>query len=168
VFTSDNGFVLGEHNLTGKLWYFREIVGVPMYVRGPGLPRGRTSRAPVTNADWAPTFAKLAGATPTDTVDGVDVMPWLTSKAAARVVPVEGYPVKGGLTPLYTGVVDGPWTFVEGKGGRGELYLRSVDRWQNHNLIRDPRYQDQKRKLRRLTHRYADCAGATCPTDFYR
>jgi arylsulfatase A-like enzyme len=168
VFTSDNGFVLGEHNLTGKLWYFREIVGVPMYIRGPGLPHGRVSRAPVTNADWAPTFAKLAGATPTRTVDGVDVMPWLTSGAKARVVPVEGYPVKGGLTPLYTGVVDGPWTFVEGRAGRGELYLRTVDAWQDHNLIHDPRYQDQKRKLRRLTHRYADCAGATCPTDFYR
>jgi arylsulfatase A-like enzyme len=168
VFTSDNGFVLGEHNLSGKLWYFREIVGVPMYIRGPGLPSGRTSRAPVTNADWAPTFAKLAGATPTDTVDGVDVMPWLTSRAAARVVPIEGYPVKGGLTPLYTGVVAGPWTFVEGKGGRGELYLRTVDPWQDSNLIRDPRFHDQKRKLRRLTQRYADCAGATCPTDFYR
>jgi hypothetical protein len=95
-------------------------------------------------------------------------MPWLTSGASARVVPVEGYPVKGGLTALYTGVVAGPWTFVEGRGGRGELYRRTVDPWENHNLIRDPRYQHQKRRLRQLTHRYAACAGTTCPTDFYR
>ncbi len=99
VFTSDNGYVLGEHNLTGKLWYFRDISGIPMYIRGPGLPHGRVSRTPVTNADWAPTFASLAGAKPTRKVDGVDVMPWLTSGARARPVPVEGYPVKGGLTP---------------------------------------------------------------------
>jgi arylsulfatase A-like enzyme len=168
VFTSDNGYVLGEHNLQGKLWYFRDIAGIPMYIRGPGLPRGRVSRTPVSNADWAPTFAALAGAKPTRTVDGVDVMPWLTSGARARPVPVEGYPVKGGLTPLYTGIIDGPWTWVQGRAGRGELYRRTVDPYQDHNLAKDPRYQDQKRRLREMTKRYADCSGSTCPTDFYR
>jgi arylsulfatase A-like enzyme len=168
VFTSDNGFALGEHNLSGKLWYFRDIVGIPMYVRGPGLPHGRVSRTPVSNADWAPTFARLAGATPTRTVDGVDVMPWITSGARARAVPIEGYPVRGGRTPLYTGIVDGSWTWVQGRAGRGELYRLSVDRWQNHNLVKDPRYQAQKRRLRQMTKRYADCSGSTCPTDFYR
>jgi arylsulfatase A-like enzyme len=168
VFTSDNGFVLGQHNLQGKLWYFRDIVGIPMYVRGPGLPHGRVSHAPVSNADWAPTFASLAGATPTREVDGVDVMPWLTSGARARPVPIEAYPVHGGRTPIYTGVVDGPWTWVQGRGGRGELYRLSVDPWQNHNLAKDPRYQTQKKQLRQMTRRYAHCAGATCPQDFYR
>ena len=168
VFTSDNGFALGEHNLSGKLWYFRDIAGIPMYIRGPGLPHGRVSRTPVSNADWAPTFAALADAKPTRTVDGVDVMPWLTSGARARPVPVEGYPVKGGLTPLYAGIIDGPWTWVQGRAGRGELYRRTVDPYQNHNLAKDPRYQDQKRRLREMTKRYADCSGSTCPTDFYR
>jgi arylsulfatase A-like enzyme len=168
VFTSDNGYVLGEHNLTGKLWYFRDISGIPMYIRGPGLPRGKLSRTPVTNADWAPTFASLAGAKPTRTVDGLDVMPWLTSGARARAVPVEGYPVKGGRTPLYTGIIDGPWTWVQGRAGRGELYRRTVDPFQNHNLAKDPRYQQQKHKLRQMTKRYHDCSGTSCPTDFYR
>jgi arylsulfatase A-like enzyme len=172
VFTSDNGYVLGEHNLTGKLWYFRDISGIPMYIRGPGLPHGRVSTTPVTNADWAPTFAALAGATPTRKVDGVDVMPWLTSGARARPVPIEGYPVKGGLRPLYTGIIDGPWTWVQGRAGRGELYRLTVDPYQNHNLVKDPRYQEQKRKLRELSRRYRDCSGTSggtaCPTDFYR
>ena len=168
VFTSDNGYALGEHNLTGKLWYFRDISGIPMYIRGPGLPHGRVSRTPVTNADWAPTFASLAGATPTRTVDGVDVMPWLTSGARARAVPIEGYPVKGGRKPLYTGIIDGPWTWVQGRAGRGELYRLTVDPFQNHNLAKDPRYQEQKRKLRKMNKRYHDCSGTSCPTDFYR
>ena len=168
VFTSDNGYALGEHNLTGKLWYFRDISGIPMYIRGPGLPHGRVSRTPVTNADWAPTFASLAGATPTRTVDGVDVMPWLTSGARARAVPIEGYPVKGGRKPLYTGIIDGPWTWVQGRAGRGELYRLTVDPFQNHNLAKDPRYQEQKRKLRKMNKRYHACSGTSCPTDFYR
>ena len=168
VFTSDNGFVLGQHNLDGKLWYFRDIVGIPMYIRGPGLPHGKVSRTPVTNADWAPTFAALAGAEPTREVDGVDVMPWLLSGARARPVPIEGYPVRGGRDPLYTGIVDGPWTWVQGRSGRGELYRLSVDPWQNHNLVKDPRYRTQKKELRRMTKQYINCAGATCPQDFYR
>ncbi|MEZ5096661.1 MAG: sulfatase [Nocardioides sp.] len=168
VFTSDNGFVLGEHNLTGKLWYFHDIVGIPMYIRGPGLPAGLSSDTPVTNADWAPTFAALAGATPTRDVDGVDVLPWLTTKSARRVVPVEGYPVRGGTTARYTGVVVGPWTFVRAPSGRSEMYYRTVDPYELTNLRRDPRYQAQAAKLARLARKYADCAGAGCPKDFYR
>lgn len=167
VFTSDNGYVLGEHNLDGKLWYFREIVGVPMIVRGPGLPHGEKSSTPVTNADWAPTFAALAGASPGRTVDGVNVMPWLDRHAPTRVIPIEGYPVSGGTKPLYTGVLVGPWTYVENSAGRGEAYYRKVDPWQNHSVRRDPRYRAHVRELAALTERYADCAGDTCPRDFY-
>jgi len=169
VFTSDNGYVLGEHNLNGKLWYFREIVGIPMYVRGPGIAKGVTSKTPVTNADWAPTLAALAGAHPkTRVVDGTNVLPWLRTGASRRVVPIEGYPVQGGTTPLYTGVVVGPWTYVQNKAGRAELYDRTVDPWQLNNLRKDPRYRPQLKELRKLTRKYADCAGHQCPSDFYR
>lgn len=168
AFTSDNGYVLGEHNLDGKLWYFREIAGIPMYLRGPGIQRGATSATPVTNADWAPTFAALAGATPTRKVDGTNVIPWLDTGASRRVVPIEGYPVRGGTTPIYTGVIVGPWTYVENRRGRAELYYRKVDPWQLNNLRRDPRYHQQYKQLRKLTHEYRDCAGTQCPSDFYR
>ncbi|MDF1603655.1 sulfatase [Nocardioides sp. YIM 152315] len=168
VLTSDNGFVLGEHNLEGKLWYFRDIVGVPMYVRGPGIPAGTVSRTPVSNADWAPTFAALAGATLGRDVDGVDVLPWLDARATRRVVPIAGWPIKGGLRPLYTGVVVGPWTYAEGRRGQPELYYRSVDPYQLDNLATDPRYRGKVKELRRMSRHYRDCAGSTCPTEFYR
>src|SRR6476469_1226558 len=141
AFTSDNGYVLGEHNLDGKLWYFREIAGIPMYLRGPGIQRG------------------AAGATPTRKVDGTNVIPWLDTGASRRVVPIEGYPVRGGTTPIYTGVIVGPWTYVENRRGRAELYYRKVDPWQLNNLRRDPRYHQQYKQLRKLTHEYRDCAG---------
>lgn len=167
VFTSDNGYVMGEHNLDGKLWYFREIVGIPMLIRGPGLPRGEESSTPVTNADWAPTFAALAGATPGRTVDGVNVMPWLDRDVSTRVIPIEGYPVAGGTRPLYTGVLAGPWTYVENRSGRGEVYYREVDPWEVNSLRRDPRYRSQVRELAALSDRYADCVGSGCPSQFY-
>ena len=168
AFTSDNGYVVGEHNLAGKLWYFREIAGVPMYIRGPGLPHGTTSRTPVTNADWAPTFAALAGARPTRAVDGENVLPWLDTPTNTRVIPIEAYPVRGGTKALYNGVIVGPWTYVRTPGGRAELYYRKVDPWQLHNLRRDPRYREQLRVLAKLTDEYATCAGKACHSGFFR
>lgn len=167
VVTSDNGYAVGEHNLSGKLWYFHEIVNIPMYIRGPGLPHGVTSHTPVSNLDWAPTFAAMAGAKPTRTVDGVDVLPYLTTHAARRIVPLEGYPIHGGRKPNYTGIVFGPWTYVTGKGGRSEMYYRTVDPFEDSNLNRDPRYAEQRRTLKKLAERYVDCAGSECPREFY-
>ena len=61
---------------------------------------------------------------------------------------------------------------MQGRAGRGELYRLTVDPFQNHNLAKDPRYQEQKHKLRRMTQRYRDCSGTggstACPVDFYR
>ena len=57
---------------------------------------------------------------------------------------------------------------MQGRAGRGELYRRTVDPFQNHNLAKDPRYQEQKHKLRQMTKRYHDCSGTSCPTEFYR
>ena len=168
VVNSDNGYVLGEHNLSGKLFYFDEIVGVPMYIRGPGLPAGLVSRTPVTNADWAPTFAGLAGATMGRAIDGVDVLPWITAATTRRVVPIAGWPVKGGEKPRYSGVVVGPWTYVHNRRGQAELYYRTVDPYQLDNLAADPRYTSQRRELRRLTKQAGSCAAGSCPTEFLR
>lgn len=168
VVTSDNGFYVGEHNLNGKLWYFRDAINIPMFIRGPGLPAGTTTRAPVTNADWAPTFAALAGTTLDRDADGVDVMPWLDSDATRRVVPISGWPVKGGLKPLYTGVIVGPWTYVRGRKGRGELYYTKNDQYQLYNLYGDPRYKAVRKQLRDLWQETQDCAGATCPRTFMK
>ena len=168
VLTSDNGYTLGAHNLEGKLWYFREMVGVPMYVRGPGLDAGTTSTAPVTNVDWAPTFAALAGARPTAEVDGVDVLPWIGSDAERRVVPIEAYPVKRGRKRLYRGVVVGPWTYVQNRAGRAEVYYREVDEWELESIAGDPRYADQVARLKKLVRRTSSCAGEQCPSTYYR
>ncbi|MBL8777775.1 MAG: sulfatase [Acidimicrobiales bacterium] len=71
VFTSDNGFHLGQHRLkAGKQSAYEEDVRVPFLVRGPGVAQGAVSEALVANVDVAPTFAALAGAEAPDFVDG--------------------------------------------------------------------------------------------------
>ncbi len=168
VVTSDNGYFVGEHNLNGKLWYFRDAIKVPMFIRGPGVPKGITTQAPVTNADWAPTFAALAGAKMHRPEDGANVMPWLASKADRRVIPVAGWPVHGGLTPLYTGVMVGPWTYVRGSKGRGEMYYSKSDPYQIYNIYYDPRFKAQRQELHKLWLETRACAGPSCPKTFMR
>jgi len=79
-FTSDNGWHAGEHRLSAGKWTaYEEDVRVPLIVRGPGVPAGRTLEHLVLNNDLAPTFAEIAGAgeaTP-PFVDGRSLRPLL-------------------------------------------------------------------------------------------
>jgi arylsulfatase A-like enzyme len=77
-FMSDNGFHLGEHRLLfGKDTAYEEDIRVPMIVRGPGVPAGRTVTHLGLNNDLAPTWAALAGASVPDFVDGRSLVPLL-------------------------------------------------------------------------------------------
>ncbi|HXF04645.1 MAG TPA: sulfatase-like hydrolase/transferase [Blastocatellia bacterium] len=77
-FSSDNGFHLGNHRLAmGKVAPYEEDIRVPLIVRGPGVPAGRTIDHLVGNVDLAPTWAELAGAKVPDFVDGRSLVPLL-------------------------------------------------------------------------------------------
>jgi arylsulfatase A-like enzyme len=81
VFTSDNGFHLGQHRLTtGKWTAYEEDIRVPLIVRGPGVPEGQNLEHLVLNNDLAPTFADLAGAKAPSFVDGRSLEPLLSTE----------------------------------------------------------------------------------------
>ncbi len=71
VFTSDNGYHLGQHRMPeGKDTYFEEDIRVPLYVRGPGVLAGQVRAELVVNTDLAATFAEMAGIVPAAQNDG--------------------------------------------------------------------------------------------------
>ena len=70
VFTSDNGYLLGEHRLEQKNYIFKEALEVPFLVRVPSAAGATTSDVPVTMVDIAPTVAELAGVRPERLQDG--------------------------------------------------------------------------------------------------
>jgi arylsulfatase A-like enzyme len=62
VFTSDNGYYLGEHQLGDKRSMYDESLRIPLLMRLPGrIPAGSTSDAMALNLDLAPTLLELAG-----------------------------------------------------------------------------------------------------------
>ena len=61
IFTSDHGVAMGSHGLRGKQNMYDHTVGVPLVMRGPGIPRGRATRAQVYLRDLYPTVCQLVG-----------------------------------------------------------------------------------------------------------
>jgi N-acetylglucosamine-6-sulfatase len=77
-FASDNGFHQGQHRLdSGKNTAFEEDLIVPLSVRGPGVPAGRTVDQITANVDYAPTFAEIAAVTPPTFADGRSLVGFL-------------------------------------------------------------------------------------------
>ncbi|HEY7107546.1 MAG TPA: sulfatase [Acidimicrobiia bacterium] len=71
VFTSDNGFHLGEHRMpAGKQTAYDTDIHVPLEIRGPGIAPGSHVRDLTGNVDLAPTFEAMAGARTPTFVDG--------------------------------------------------------------------------------------------------
>jgi N-acetylglucosamine-6-sulfatase len=71
VFSSDNGFHMGEYRLTpGKQTAFDTDINVPLIVSGPHVPAGRTLTQLASNIDLAPTFETLAGLKIRKSIDG--------------------------------------------------------------------------------------------------
>ena len=84
VFTSDNGFHLGQHRLpSGKQTAYEEDIHVPLMVRGPGVASRTTVSDLAGNVDLAPTFADLADVAFPPFVDGRSLAPLLHRRAPA-------------------------------------------------------------------------------------
>ena len=76
VFLSDNGWMQGEHRITGdKFLPYEESMRVPLIIRGPGVPKGQTVNGQVSNIDFAPTLLDAADASAGRTMDGVSLLP---------------------------------------------------------------------------------------------
>jgi N-acetylglucosamine-6-sulfatase len=76
--TSDNGYHLGNHRqLLGKTAPYDEEIRVMMFVRGPGVPAGRTLDHLTGNVDLGPTWGEIAGISWPDFVDGRSLAPLL-------------------------------------------------------------------------------------------
>jgi N-acetylglucosamine-6-sulfatase len=85
VFSSDNGYHLGQHRLTrGKQTAFDTDIRVPLVVAGPGVPRGKVVRQVAQNVDLYPTFVQLAGGRIRHPIDGHSLVPLLHRASGTR------------------------------------------------------------------------------------
>jgi arylsulfatase A-like enzyme len=84
IYSSDQGFYLGEHGWFDKRWIFEESVRAPLLVRWPGATKpGSVNRALVSNLDFAETFLDLAGVPIPDRMQGRSLAPILRGQTPA-------------------------------------------------------------------------------------
>jgi N-acetylglucosamine-6-sulfatase len=179
VFTSDNGFHLGEHRIASwKEHPYEEATRVPLAIRGPGIREGATIGALTSNVDLAPTIAQWCGATPSAPVDGRSLAPLLDGSATGwrRELLLEN-PLQLEYRALRTLEPDGrEYLYVEYDHGQDgtvderELYNLSPDAchaapdpFQLESRHADPCYASL---IERYTLRLAAlgaCSGASCP-----
>jgi arylsulfatase A-like enzyme len=168
VFTSDNGYFMGEHRQrSGKIKPYEPSLRVPLVVAGPGIPHG-VRDAPITTIDLTATILDLASAALPD-VDGTSAVatfaadrPWTVPVVTEGLQPlphdVGGFP--DGLTEI--GLRTGRYAYFRYSTGEGELYDLKRDPLQLRSRYDDPAYASVRRDLTKLWRQYRACATDAC------
>ena len=173
IYTSDQGFFLGDHGWYDKRWMYEESFRTPLIVHWPGVtPSGGTSEALVQNIDLAPTFFEMAQLEPPATMHGRSLVPLL----------------KGNTAPDWRDALYYHYQMIEPTSRTSHLvarhygirtahhkliYFYDFDQWELYDLISDPNevlnqyhnphYQsiatDLKNQLKDLRATYTDTSG---------
>lgn len=84
IYTSDQGFFLGDHGLYDKRFMYEESIRMPFLVRWPGVVKpGSVQAAMGINPDFAPTFLEAAGLPVPADMQGRSLMPLFKGKVPA-------------------------------------------------------------------------------------
>jgi arylsulfatase A-like enzyme len=149
VFASDNGLLLGEHNLLGKAAPYTPAVSVPLLIRWDGHVRaGRVDGRLALNLDVPATIAAAAGVSFRS--DGLSLL-GPSRRTGFLLEGASGRP-RGGR-PAYCGWRTSGWTYVRWATGEEELYSQVSDPGQLHNLAADPAHRALVQRLRAAARR---------------
>jgi len=164
LFTSDNGYLQGEHRLNEqKDRPYEESARVPLFVRGPGVSPGLKVEKLVLNTDLAPTFTELAGVKG-GTFDGRSLLPLFRGEDPSSwrsAVLLEGF--VGKRDRAYGAIRTETHKYVEYYKGDKALYNLEADPYELESLHdeedTDPALlENLKARLDALR----SCSGAGC------
>ncbi len=157
VFTSDNGFLQGEHRIkNGKVKPYEESIRVPLVMRGPGVPAGQTVDDLAINPDLTRTILDETGVEPGLDPDGRSLLPFAErpGKWHGRELLIE--------TKTYSGIRTRRYVYIEHDTGERELYDLDNDPYELRSLHADPAYAGVITALAKRLHKLAECAGKSC------
>ena len=140
VYTSDHGDNLGARTMWGKSNMYEESAGVPMVLKGPGIPAGKRVRTPVSLVDSYQTIVETVGLelTPEE-----KALPGRSLAAIANAADepdrtvFSEYHAVASITGIFMMRWDN-WKYVHYEGYRPELYDLQADPLETRDLALDP------------------------------
>ena len=142
-FTSDHGYLLGEHHFWQKGNLREEVTRVPLIIKAPGQKPGKSSSI-VELVDLFPTACDLAGLSIPRSNQGESLLPILKNPQAQIKRTALSFVPKG--TSLRTS----DWSYMKYRDGTEELYNMKADPQQFTNQAKDPKHRKQLLKQRKL------------------
>ncbi|MEM7622945.1 MAG: sulfatase/phosphatase domain-containing protein, partial [Planctomycetota bacterium] len=171
VYSSDQGWYIGEHGWYDKRWMYEESFRTPLLVRWPGVtPAGSVSNAMVQNLDFAQTFLEIAGAAAPERMQGRSLVPVLRGETPddwRESVYYRFYENRGPhAVPRHEGVATQRHKLINFyELGVYEMYDLVNDPDELRSVHDDPAYEDVRRDLERELARLRSQYGVTDETD---
>jgi arylsulfatase A-like enzyme len=155
VYTSDQGFYLGEHGWFDKRFMYEESLRTPLVVRWPGVAKpGRVEEAIVSNVDFAETFLDAASAAVPDDMQGRSIVPLLRGQTpddwrdSFYYHYYEG-PERDHHVFKHEGVTNGRAKLIHFYTlGEWELYDLEADPHELNNVYDEPHYAELQAELK--------------------
>ena len=167
IYTSDQGFYLGEHGWFDKRFMYNESFKTPLLIKWPNkIKAGITEDEMVQNLDFAQTFLEVAGVTAPEDMQGKSLVPLLTGKKEAWdrdavYYHYYEYPAEHAVKRHY-GIATKDYKIIHFyyDVNEWELYDRKKDPKEVNNVINDPSYaqvvKEMKQKLQETRKKYKD------------
>ncbi len=136
IYSSDQGFYLGEHGWFDKRWMYEESLRTPLLVRWPDVvePGSVDSRHIVSNLDFAQTWLEIAAAPIPDDMQGRSFLPILKGESPVdwrKTFYYHYYEAGGHGVPVHYGVTDGRNKLIHFLG-------EDLDAWEFYDRKNDP------------------------------
>ncbi|MEE8247119.1 MAG: sulfatase-like hydrolase/transferase [Alphaproteobacteria bacterium] len=147
IYTSDHGEMLGDHGMWTKMLMNDASAGVPLIVRGPGVPAGAEVRVPVSLVDLYPTILECAGVGLGDGAAsaGHSLIEIANGAVADRPVLSEFH---DGGAPTGTFMLRREnWKYVHYVGERAQLFDLAGDPMEDADLGAAPEHSATRREL---------------------
>jgi arylsulfatase A-like enzyme len=154
IYTSDQGFFLGEHGWYDKRFMYEEALHMPLLVRWPGKVRAASvSSDLVSNVDFAQTLLEIAQVAPPEGVQGQSLVPLLLGQRpknwrSSFYYHYYEYPAVHMVRRHY-GVRTARHKLIHFYGlNEWELYDLQKDPREMHSVYDDPAYEPVRRELK--------------------
>ena len=134
IYTSDQGFFLGDHDWFNKRFMYEESLRMPFLVRWPGVIKpGAVNDGMILNVDFAPTLLTAAAQNVPDDIQGRSFLPLLKGETpkdwrTSMYYRYYHYPMHHQVQPHY-GIRTLKYKLI---------YFNKINQWELYDLERDP------------------------------